>query len=99
MTDSWYLALRFPAIRKVLAMMEKKGRRPKMEKNGGVVAVNLEGKAVAWYYDYKLSLVTTGMKIGNHLYCGSLAFPGILRLDLDQYPARSAACPRSNSDL
>lgn len=97
-SSSWYVALKYPMLRKIMAIMERYGRRPNLEKNGGVVAVNLKGEQVAWYYDYGWSLVTTGIKIGNHLYSGSLALPGILRLNLDQFPATAAACPWSKSD-
>ncbi|XP_038903106.1 protein STRICTOSIDINE SYNTHASE-LIKE 6-like [Benincasa hispida] len=97
-SSSWYLALKYPVLRKIMAIMEKYCRRPNLEKNGGVVAVNLQGKPVAWYYDYGWSLVTTGIKIGNSLYSGSLALPGIVRLDLDRYPATTAGCPWSKPD-
>ncbi|KAG7027815.1 Protein STRICTOSIDINE SYNTHASE-LIKE 6, partial [Cucurbita argyrosperma subsp. argyrosperma] len=80
-----------------MAITRRHGWRPNLERNGGAVAVNLEGKQVAWYYDYGLSMITTGLKIKNHLYCGSFVFPGILRLNLDRYPARTAGCPWSNS--
>ncbi|KAL0550621.1 hypothetical protein IC582_015143 [Cucumis melo] len=92
-SSSWHIALKYPMLRKIMAIMEKYGRRPNLEKNGGVVAVNLQGEQVAWYYDYKWSLVTAGIKIGNHLYSGSLALPGILRLDLDKFPATATGCP------
>ncbi|XP_023540078.1 protein STRICTOSIDINE SYNTHASE-LIKE 6-like [Cucurbita pepo subsp. pepo] len=97
MTSFWYLALKYPVIRKIMAITRRHGWRPNLEKNGGAVAVNLEGKQVGWYYDYGLSMITTGLKIKNHLYCGSFVFPGILRLNLDRYPARTAGCPWSNS--
>jgi hypothetical protein len=67
--------------------MEKYIGRPNMEKNGGVLAVDLAGKPTAHYHDPGLSMVTTGIKIGDHLYCGSLVSPYIIRLNLKQYPA------------
>jgi hypothetical protein len=67
--------------------MEKYIGRPNMEKNGGVLAVDLAGKPTAYYLDPGLSIVTTGIKIGDHLYCGSLVSPYIIRLNLKQYPA------------
>lgn len=68
-------------------MIVKYVGKPDMEKNGGVVAVDLEGNLKAHYYDPKLSMITGGIKIGNHLYCGSLHLPFIMRLDLNKYPA------------
>uniref|UniRef100_A0A2N9EI64 Strictosidine synthase conserved region domain-containing protein n=1 Tax=Fagus sylvatica TaxID=28930 RepID=A0A2N9EI64_FAGSY len=85
----WDLAFRYPFIRKVLLIMEKYIGRPQMEKNGGVMAVDMEGKPLAHYYDPGLALVSSGMKIGNHLYCGSVFYPYIIRLDLNQYPFRA----------
>ncbi|KAK7812690.1 protein strictosidine synthase-like 5 [Quercus suber] len=46
--------------------MEKYIGRPPMEKNGGVVAIDLAGNPIAHYYDPGLALVTSAMKIGNH---------------------------------
>ncbi|KAE8010720.1 hypothetical protein FH972_007063 [Carpinus fangiana] len=86
-TFSWDLAFRYPIIRKGIAIMERYVGRPNMEKNGGVLAVDLVGKPTAYYYDPGLLLLTTGIKIGDHLYCGSLFSPYIIRLNLKQYPA------------
>lgn len=57
-----------------------------LTKNGGVIAVDLEGKSITHYYDSKLSL-TSGIKIRNHIYCGSLSYPFIIRLDIEKHPA------------
>ncbi|PRQ47250.1 putative strictosidine synthase transcription factor WD40-like family [Rosa chinensis] len=89
-TDSWNLALRFPFIRKWLAIMEKYTTgRPHMEKNSGVMAVNLEGEPIAHYFDPGLSLISSGIKIGNYLYCGSIIYPYIIRFDLERHPAHA----------
>jgi len=53
--------------------------------NGGVITVDLEGKPTTHYYDPKLSL-TIEIKIGNHLYCGSILYPFVIRLDIEKYP-------------
>ncbi|XP_028776676.1 protein STRICTOSIDINE SYNTHASE-LIKE 6-like [Neltuma alba] len=86
-TYSRELALRYPVLRKVLAVMVKYGVRPHVKKNGGVIAVDLEGKPIAHYYDAAFSLISSGIRIGNHLYCGSLRYPSIIRLDLNKFPA------------
>ncbi|XP_022741144.1 protein STRICTOSIDINE SYNTHASE-LIKE 5-like [Durio zibethinus] len=81
------LAFRYPFIRKAMAIMEKYiGRLPKGN-NAGVLVVDLEGKPVAHYHDHKLSSVTSAMKIGNRLYCGSVIYPHIISLNLDQHQA------------
>lgn len=84
----WDIALRYPLVRKVLAIITRYIGRPLLEKNGGLVAVDLEGKLVAHYYDPKLSMITGGNKIGNHLYVGSLHYPYILRLNLAIHAAK-----------
>nr|POE92260.1 protein strictosidine synthase-like 6 [Quercus suber] len=68
--------------------MEKYNRRPRMEKDSGVMVIDLEGNPIAHYHDPELSLISSGMKIGNYLYCGSVYYPYILRLNLKQYPER-----------
>ncbi|XP_056176460.1 protein STRICTOSIDINE SYNTHASE-LIKE 5-like [Syzygium oleosum] len=77
------LLLKYPFIRKGAAILERFNRRPAMEKNSGVFQVDLEGKPVAHYYDPQLSFISSGNKIGEYLYCGSLHQPYILRLKLD----------------
>ncbi|KAK9990028.1 hypothetical protein SO802_025013 [Lithocarpus litseifolius] len=90
LTLQWDIAFRYPFIRKVLLIMEKYIVRPPMEKNGGVVAIDLAGNPIAHYFDPGLALVSSGMKIGNHLYIGSVFYPYFLRLNLKQYPAQPA---------
>lgn len=58
-----------------------------MERNAGVMLVDLDGKLVERYYEPELKYVTTGIKIGEHLYLGSLINSFIVRLNLTQYPA------------
>ncbi|KAL6498093.1 yls2-like [Orobanche gracilis] len=89
--SSWELFQRYPFIRKVIAIVERYIWRPRTEKNGGVIAVDLDGKPTAHYYDPDVFLISSGIKIGEHLYCGSLVFPYILRLNLTRYPATPAA--------
>ncbi|KAL6226927.1 PREDICTED: protein STRICTOSIDINE SYNTHASE-LIKE 5-like [Fragaria vesca subsp. vesca] len=82
------LTFRYPFVRKVLAIMEKyKLSSPYKEKNSGVIAVNLDGEPTAHYSDPALSLITSGIKIGNYLYCGSVLYPYIIRLDIEEHPA------------
>ncbi|PKI56019.1 hypothetical protein CRG98_023606 [Punica granatum] len=85
---SWQWALKYPVIRKGLAIMEKYLKRPHMEKNGGVFVVDLKGNPIAHYYDPRLSFLSGAAKIGNYLYCGSIAVPYITRLDLTLHGAQ-----------
>lgn len=64
--------------------------RPHLEKNAGVLAVNLDGEPTAHYSDPELVLISSGIKIGNYLYCGSIVYPHIIRLNLEQHPAQAA---------
>ncbi|XVF18128.1 hypothetical protein REPUB_Repub10bG0185500 [Reevesia pubescens] len=90
-TMFWDLASKYPLVRKAAAIMERLIGRVKMEKNSGVLAVDMDGKPVAQYQDVDLNFVSTGIKIKNRLYCGSVFYPYLIRLNLDQYPAQ----PRS----
>lgn len=63
--------------------------RPNMEKNASVMAVNMEGEPIAHYYDPKLTLISSGSKIGKYIYCGSIIYPYIIRFDLEHHPAHS----------
>ena len=78
-----------------MAMLDKYVGRPKTEKNGGSVAVDLEGKVIAHYYDAEVSYVTSCNKIAQYLYCGSLFSSYITRLDLTRYPATATATASS----
>jgi sugar lactone lactonase YvrE len=80
------ILLKYPFIRKVLALITKHVSSLNVAKNGGIITVDLEGKPTAHYYDPKLSL-TAGIKIGNHIYCGSILYSFIIRLDIEKYPA------------
>ncbi|KAI3798795.1 hypothetical protein L1987_34074 [Smallanthus sonchifolius] len=86
-TYEWDLARKYPYIRKLLAFLEKYLKRPSVEKNSGVIVVDLDGNRMARYYDPELKFVTTGVKIREHLYIGNLIKPFIIRLNLTQYPA------------
>ncbi|KAF7136010.1 hypothetical protein RHSIM_Rhsim08G0028400 [Rhododendron simsii] len=94
-TVAFDLAQRYPFIRKVLAIMEKHIGTPDMKKNSGVLAVDLEGKPLAYYYDPALTLITGGIKVRDHLYRGSLLKPYVIRLNLTQHPAVSGTVMKS----
>ncbi|KAL0430906.1 UNVERIFIED_CONTAM: protein STRICTOSIDINE SYNTHASE-LIKE 5 [Sesamum radiatum] len=87
----WKVLQRYPLVRKVTVIVERYIGRPNTEKNGGLIAVDLDGKPTAHYYDRDMFLVSSGIKIGEHLYCGSVVFPYITRLNVSQYPATPAA--------
>ncbi|KAK2408721.1 Calcium-dependent phosphotriesterase superfamily protein [Trifolium repens] len=86
-TPQWRLLLKYPFLRKIAAMVTKYYRRPNLEKNGGVLVVDLAGKLRDHYYDPQLSLISSGIKVDNYIYCGSMSYPFLLRLDVKQYPA------------
>ncbi|KAG8373584.1 hypothetical protein BUALT_Bualt11G0039600 [Buddleja alternifolia] len=87
----WELLQRYPFMRKVVAILESYKLRPNTEKNGGVIAVDLDGKPTSHYYDHDAFMTTTGIKIGEHLYFGSIVLPYIIRLNVSRYPATPAA--------
>ncbi|CAA7019320.1 unnamed protein product [Microthlaspi erraticum] len=87
-TTLWKLLMKYPFLRKITDMTVKYGFNPIGLENAGVLQVDLDGNPIALYRDHKLSHITTGVKIGNHLYCGSLLHSHIMRLDLLKYPAQ-----------
>ncbi|KAK9062075.1 hypothetical protein SSX86_019260 [Deinandra increscens subsp. villosa] len=93
-TFEWDLARKYPYVRKVMGFLEKYWKRPSVEKNAGAVVVDLDGNLMERYYDPELKFVTTGIKIGEHLYLGSLMKPFITRLNLTRYAA--TAPPSTN---
>ncbi|XP_021605759.2 protein STRICTOSIDINE SYNTHASE-LIKE 5-like, partial [Manihot esculenta] len=85
-TQFWKLAFKYPVVRKFAAIALKyMGKRP-TKKNAGVFTVNLEGKLISHYHDPDLMLISSGVKIGTHLYCGSTIYPHIIRLNLAKHP-------------
>ncbi|KVH92122.1 hypothetical protein Ccrd_005846 [Cynara cardunculus var. scolymus] len=60
-------------------------------KFGGFTVQDLEGKPIGCYYDNTLRMTSSGVKIGEHLYLGSVTKPYILRLNLTQYPLTAAS--------
>lgn len=89
-TVLWKLAFRYPFLRKLTGIAAKYGFLEPMifMKNAGILKVDLDGKPIALYHDHKHSHMTTGVKIGRYLYCGSLLHSHIVRLDLLKYPAQ-----------
>lgn len=53
--------------------------------------VDLKGKAIEHYYDPSLVYITGAIKVGDHLYAGSIVNPYIIRLNVTRYPATSSA--------
>lgn len=84
------LSMRYPLLRKVIAMAAKWGFNLMFAEDAGVLQVDLDGKPIALYHDRKITHLTTGVKIGDYLYCGSLLHSRILRLHLLKYPAQKS---------
>lgn len=80
--------MKYPFLRKITAMAAKYGIEPMFMENSGVLQVDLDGNPIALYHDQTLSHLSTGLKIGKYLYCGSLLHSRITRLDLLKYPAQ-----------
>ncbi|KAJ6413376.1 hypothetical protein OIU84_006218 [Salix udensis] len=89
MTVALDLAIRHPFLRKLMGIYTKYVGELQVSKNSGVFIVDLEGKPTEHYCDLGLALISSGIKIGNHIYCGSLLYPYIVRLDVTKHPARA----------
>ncbi|KVH92127.1 Six-bladed beta-propeller, TolB-like protein [Cynara cardunculus var. scolymus] len=77
----------YPFARKILTFTLKHlHKMPELMKFGGVIALDLEGNPIGGYYDDTWKMTTSGVKIGEHLYMGSITKSHILRLSLAQNP-------------
>ncbi|KAJ3681953.1 hypothetical protein LUZ60_014526 [Juncus effusus] len=83
----WDVIFKYPILRKILYIIEQFVTVPKSMKNSGVLSVTLDGQPVALYSDPALDLTTSGLKIGNFLYYGSLYKSYISRIDLTKIEA------------
>ncbi|KAJ8435799.1 hypothetical protein Cgig2_024782 [Carnegiea gigantea] len=69
-------------LRKIMAIMARYIGLGSVQKNGGIFVVDLEGNPTAHYYDPALSLISSGIKVENQLYSGSLQHSHIIRFNL-----------------
>lgn len=83
-TIAWDTLFKYPILRRILYVVEQFVTVPKGMKNSGVLSVSLDGQPIALYSDPNLILATSGLKIGNYLYYGSLYKSYISRIDLTQ---------------
>ena len=75
--------MRSPFVRKLVYMVETYVVAvPQNPRHGGAMSVTLDGDPVTMYTDPRLALSTGWLKVGDYLYCGSLASPYISRIDL-----------------
>ncbi|BBH08090.1 Protein STRICTOSIDINE SYNTHASE-LIKE 6, partial [Prunus dulcis] len=92
-TLAWDLAVRYPFIKKSYGNYGEVHRETSVEKNvwrfWPFDLVN--GNLISHYYDPGLSLVSSVIKIGNHIFCGSIIHPYMLRLNIQQYPTMAVA--------
>ncbi|CAI9299047.1 unnamed protein product [Lactuca saligna] len=80
---------KYQFVRKIFAFTLKHLRKmPDLMKFGGVIVLDLEGKVVGGYYDETWGMTSSGVKIGESLYLGSVAKTYITRLNLTQHPLR-----------
>ncbi|XP_058090687.1 protein STRICTOSIDINE SYNTHASE-LIKE 5-like [Magnolia sinica] len=85
----WDWMMSNPFARKTLVILKKFVEVPHMQHDGGMLGVSLEGELLALYSDPALFGVTSGLKVGNHLYYGLLAGSYIGRIDLNQHAAHA----------
>ncbi|TVU31844.1 hypothetical protein EJB05_23546 [Eragrostis curvula] len=88
-TVQWDILMKSPLLRKLLYLVEKVVAVPQGLKNAGGMSVTLDGEPVSLYTDPRLALTTGWLKIGNHLYYGSLTEPYLSRIDLTKSSAES----------
>ncbi|MFS7939896.1 putative strictosidine synthase [Helianthus anomalus] len=90
MQDNSFLTqvtMRYPSVRKIIAFgLKHLQKMPTLMKFGGVMELDLDGKPIGGYFDDTWRFTTSGFKIGEHLYLGSLGRQYFLRLNLTQNP-------------
>ncbi|XP_068646384.1 protein STRICTOSIDINE SYNTHASE-LIKE 5-like [Aristolochia californica] len=86
-TLSVYIAMKYPIVRKLLITLSRYVTLPEFT-DSGIIGIDMDGKPFALYKDHSLSSVTSGLKIGNYLYYGSLTKSYISRLDLTKHAAK-----------
>ncbi|WOG97286.1 hypothetical protein DCAR_0416626 [Daucus carota subsp. sativus] len=91
-TDLWHFIQNYPFLRKIMGIVIKYwGHLPPILKSSGAMLADLEGKVIEHYYDPSLIYLASAIKIGDHLYAGSIVNPYIFRLNVTRYPATSSA--------
>ena len=86
-TPQWDLLMKYPFVRKLVYLVEKFVALPHGVKNSGAVSVTPDGEPVSMYTDPRLALTTGWLKVGNHLYYGSLTENFLSRIDLTESSA------------
>ncbi|KAD2392750.1 hypothetical protein E3N88_39727 [Mikania micrantha] len=85
------VTMTYPFVRKILAFgLKHFHTMPTLLRFGGIIALDLDGKPIGGYYDVSWAYTTSGLKIGEHLYLGSLERPYFMRLNLTQNPPMDA---------
>ncbi|RLN41482.1 protein STRICTOSIDINE SYNTHASE-LIKE 5-like [Panicum miliaceum] len=86
-TPQWDMLMKYPFVRKLVYLVEKLVAVPHGLKNSGTVSVALDGEPVSMYTDPGLALTTGWLKVGKHLYYGSLTETFLSRIDLTESSA------------
>ncbi|CAN6312049.1 unnamed protein product [Urochloa humidicola] len=86
-TFQWDLLTKYPFLRKLVYLVEKFVAVPHGPKNSGAISVTLDGEPVSMYTDPRLALTTGWLKVGKHLYYGSLTKTYLSRIDLSKSSA------------
>nr|CAB3495364.1 unnamed protein product [Digitaria exilis] len=82
-----YFANGYPFVRKLVYLVDKFVAVPHGLKNAGAISVTLEGEPMSMYTDPGLALATGWLKVGKHLYYGSLTETYLSRIDLTKSSA------------
>ncbi|GAB2236245.1 hypothetical protein Droror1_Dr00027984 [Drosera rotundifolia] len=83
----FYKTFQSRLFRKVYGIVKRYiGLQRLMEGNGGAFGVDLQGKRIATFYDPNLAITTSDLKVGRHIYRGSLNYQHIVRISLPSQP-------------
>lgn len=75
-------ARRYRLVRKAMMMMDRYIGLHYLQRNGGILAVDLEGNPSFHVYDPQMSMISSGITIEDHLYIGSLYRTHIIHFNL-----------------
>lgn len=67
-----------------MVTIDKFVKIPYSQRDSGILKVDLDGQPLALFSDPGLTLATSGLKIGKHLWYGSLVKDYLSRIDLTQ---------------
>lgn len=71
-------------LRKSMVIVNRYVSLEFLQKYGGIFSVDLEGNPSAHFYDPAMSMISSAIRVDDHLYIGSLQYRHIIRFNLSR---------------